>query len=265
MKKRILSIILAICMMITLVPMMGVVNAADSVNEAEAVNYNGYFVCGSELINNGAGNGITSLNRMTKVAPNVYEFTVYNVPAFENKGFVFVKPGSHYITGKHDEYLFEGTMKSVPEGGVPEDEYIEVNSQYDWADITYRLEFVYDEDLCCIRPYCQFSIEESHEHIFSDWHINKNNHYKTCDVSGCEQIFFTEAHSYVTKHENGRWFVECPVCGTDFCGSDYTADSGKTLVLQSFDDQYTYNELDLGATYSPDATTFKVWSSCVSF
>ena len=64
----------------------------------------------------------------------------------------------------------------------------------------------------------------------------------------------------MTKHENGRWFVECPVCGTDFCSSDYTADSGKTPVLQSFDDQYTYNELDLGATYSPDATTFKVWS-----
>ena len=201
MKKRILSIILAICMMITLVPMIGAEN-----NEAD-INYNGYFVCGSELINNGAGNGITSLNRMTKVAPNVYEFTVYNVPAFENKGFVFVKPGSHYITGNHDEYLFEGTMKSVPEGGVPEDEYIEVNSGHDWADITYRLEFVYDEDLCCIRPFCQFRIEESHEHIFSDWHINKNNHYKTCDVSGCEQIFFKEAHSYVTKHENGRWFV----------------------------------------------------------
>ena len=254
MKKRILSIILAICMMITLVPMIGAEN-----NEAD-INYSGYYVCGSELINNGAGNGITSLNRMTKVAPNVYEFTAYNVPACENKGFVFVKPGSHYITGKHYEDLFEGTMKSVPEGGVPEDEYIEVNSQYDWADITYRLEFVYDEDLCCILPFCQFSIEESHEHIFSDWHINKNNHYKTCDVSGCEQIFFTEAHSYVTKHENGRWFVECPVCGTDFYGSDYTADSGKTPVLQSFDDKYTYNELDLGATYSPDATTFKVWS-----
>ena len=85
MKKRILSIILAICMMITLVPMMGVVNAADSVNEAEAVNYNGYFVCGSELINNGAGNGITSLNRMTKVAPNVYEFTVDELRSFLKK------------------------------------------------------------------------------------------------------------------------------------------------------------------------------------
>ena len=132
MKKRILSVILAICMFITLVPMIGAENKEDN------INYNVYFVCGSELINNGAGNCITSLNRMTKVAPNVYEFTVYNVPAFENKGFVFVKPGSHYITGKHDEYLFEGTMKSVPEGGVPEDEYIEVNSGHDWADITYR-------------------------------------------------------------------------------------------------------------------------------
>ena len=63
MKKRILSIILAICMMITLVPMIGAEN-----NEAD-INYNGYFICGSELINNGAGNGITSLNRMTKFHP----------------------------------------------------------------------------------------------------------------------------------------------------------------------------------------------------
>ena len=67
MKKRILGIILTICMVLTLIPISELVKAEDN------KNYSYYYVLGSNLINNGAGDERKPENRMIEVEPNVYE------------------------------------------------------------------------------------------------------------------------------------------------------------------------------------------------
>ena len=89
MKKRILGIILTICMVLTLIPISELVKAEDN------KNYSYYYVLGSNLINNGAGDERKPENRMIEVEPNVYELTAINVKKCEKQSFVFDN-GTHY-------------------------------------------------------------------------------------------------------------------------------------------------------------------------
>lgn len=43
-------------------------------------------------------------------------------------------------------------------------------------------------------------------------------------------------------------------------GNDYVADSAYTQACESIDSEYSYTKRDLGVTYTPEGTTFKVWA-----
>lgn len=47
---------------------------------------------------------------------------------------------------------------------------------------------------------------------------------------------------------------------TSTVSGDHAVDTAYSRAAQSLDDQYAYSGNDLGATYSPEATTFRVWS-----
>ena len=42
--------------------------------------------------------------------------------------------------------------------------------------------------------------------------------------------------------------------------ADIIADSAYTKACEAIESEYAYTKRDLGATYSPDSTTFKVWA-----
>lgn len=45
-----------------------------------------------------------------------------------------------------------------------------------------------------------------------------------------------------------------------YAGKDYAVDNAYTTAGKNIDDEYTYTGNDLGATYTPESTTFKVWA-----
>ena len=87
-------------------------------------------------------------------------------------------------------------------------------------------------------------------HICMDFNKDHN-----CDYYGCRgRLGFCDYNNYAFK---------CDYCGATI-SVDNIEDNKYTYACESIDSQYFYSQHDLGATYTPESTTFKVWAPTAS-